>query len=277
VALPDELTPAARRALAIGFARELVARYGVAADVAIHAPSREGDERNHHAHIMLSACTVGSDGALGKKAAELDPIFCQKHRLPNMADRERFRWAELTNLALERAGHTLRVDHRSLEAQGIDRVPSSHMGPAVAGMARRGVSSAVSLRMAAEVHDRLERAREAGELERQAVQIDRAIIDTSGDLAAATRDRDISPRLQGSARAGIDAFRAQVDQRREAESRKRQTLQAFFDFKADQERKVQVQRCENEARVKELGRQRDAAKETPGPERQKPRGPSMDR
>ena len=45
VALPNELTPAERRALAIGFARELVERYGVAADVAIHAPSREGDER----------------------------------------------------------------------------------------------------------------------------------------------------------------------------------------------------------------------------------------
>jgi ATP-dependent exoDNAse (exonuclease V) alpha subunit len=277
VALPDELTAAQRRALAIEFARELVERYGVAADVAIHAPSREGDERNHHAHIMLSACTVGTDGALGKKAAALDPIFCQKHRLPNMADHERGRWAELTNLALERAGHAVRIDHRSLQAQGIDRVPSSHMGPAVAGMARRGVSSAVSLRVEAEVHDRLERARAVGESERQAVQIDRAIIDTSGDLAAAVRDRDIAQRLQGSARAGIDAFRAQADQRREAEIRKRQALQAFLDFKADQERKKPVQRSESEVRAKEPARQRDAPKESPAPERPKPRGPSVDR
>jgi hypothetical protein len=101
VALPDELTEGERRMLAIGFARELVERYKVAADVAIHAPSRDGDERNHHAHIMLSACIVAPDGSLGKRAAELDPIFCQKHRMPNMADRERIRWAELTNVALE--------------------------------------------------------------------------------------------------------------------------------------------------------------------------------
>lgn len=277
VALPDELTPAERRALATGFARGLVARNGVAADVAIHAPSREGDERNHHAHIMLSACTVGTDGTLGKKAAALDPISCQKHRLPNMADHERARWAELTNLALERAGHAVRVDHRSLEAQGIDRVPSTHMGPVVAGMARRGVSSAVSQRVAAEVHDRLERPRAAGELERQTVQLDRAIIDTSGDLAAARRDRDIALRQQGRARVGIDAFRAQADQRREAEIRMQQALRAFLDFQADQKRKEQLQRSEKEARTKELARQQDAAKGTPAPERQKPRGPSMDR
>ncbi len=99
VALPDELSEGERRMLAIGFARELVERYKVAADVAIHAPSREGDERNHHAHIMLSACVVAQDGTLGKKPGELDPSFCQKHRMPNMADRERVRWAELTNIA----------------------------------------------------------------------------------------------------------------------------------------------------------------------------------
>jgi hypothetical protein len=151
------------------------------------------------------------------------------------------------------------------------------MGPAVAGMARRGISSAVSLRVAAEVRERLERACAVGELERQAVQIDRAIIDTSGDLAAAVRDRDIAQRLQGSARVGIDAFRAQADQRREAETRKKQALQVFLDFKADQERKEQVQRSENEARAKELARQRDAAKDALAPERPKPRGPSMDR
>ena len=37
-----------------GFARELVSRYGVAADVAIHAPHREGDQRNWHAHVLTT-------------------------------------------------------------------------------------------------------------------------------------------------------------------------------------------------------------------------------
>ncbi len=43
LALPHELDAQGRHELAECFARELVARYGVAADVAIHAPHREGD------------------------------------------------------------------------------------------------------------------------------------------------------------------------------------------------------------------------------------------
>jgi hypothetical protein len=258
VALPDELTPSERRALALDFARELVYRYGVAADVAVHAPSREGDERNHHAHIMLSACTVDVGGALGKKAAALDPIYCQKHRLPNMADRERVRWAELTNLALERAGHMARVDHRSLAAQGIPRIAGSHMGPAVAGMARRGVSSLVSRRVAAEVSARLHQARLAGELDRQSAQLERAIIDTSGDLEAAKRERSTASALKRTARTGIDAFRAQADQRRVAEQRKQLLQRAVPSLAEAQTLKEQARRDRDDANANELARQRQA-------------------
>ena len=42
IALPAELSPGDRRELAADFAQALVERYGVAADVAIHAPHREG-------------------------------------------------------------------------------------------------------------------------------------------------------------------------------------------------------------------------------------------
>lgn len=137
VSLPAELTRDQRRELAVGFAQELSERYGVGADVAIHQPSRKGDDRNHHAHIMLSACRVSSDGTLGKKAAELDPIHCQRHKLETVVSRERSRWAELANAALERHRHVERVDHRTLEAQGIDREPTRHRGPGATGIERR--------------------------------------------------------------------------------------------------------------------------------------------
>jgi ATP-dependent exoDNAse (exonuclease V) alpha subunit len=137
VSLPAELTREQRRELAVGFARELSERYGVAADVAIHQPSRKGDDRNHHAHIMLSACRVSPDGTLGKKAAELDPIHCQRHKLETVVSRERSRWAELANSALERHRHAGRVDHRTLEAQGIDREPTRHRGPGATAIERR--------------------------------------------------------------------------------------------------------------------------------------------
>jgi hypothetical protein len=59
----------------------------------------------------------------------------------------RERWAELTNVTLERCGRHERVDHRSYERQGIDRKPGEHFGPGAAHVIARGQS-----------HDRLEAA-----------------------------------------------------------------------------------------------------------------------
>ncbi|OUI89447.1 conjugal transfer protein TraA, partial [Acetobacter persici] len=71
LALPAELDAGARKQLARDFAAELVERYGVVADVAIHGPGREGDNRNHHAHILTTTRTAGEDG-LGAKTRVLD-------------------------------------------------------------------------------------------------------------------------------------------------------------------------------------------------------------
>ena len=157
VALPSELSAEQRQGLAVGFARELADRYGVAADVALHTPrplseadlKRNPDQYheidpaggwhngNWHAHILLSACHVSPEGELGRKAVELDPIHCQRHRLKNLAERERTRWAELTNHALEQAGHAPQLDHRSYAARGFEHEPTRHLGPAAAGYERR--------------------------------------------------------------------------------------------------------------------------------------------
>ena len=48
-------------------------------------------------------------------------------------------WAERANYALRLAGHEARIDHRTLEAQGIDRAPATHLGPSVAAMERKGL------------------------------------------------------------------------------------------------------------------------------------------
>lgn len=157
VALPSELSTEQRQGLAVGFARELADRYGVAADIALHAPrplsdadlARNPDQYheidpvggqhngNWHAHILLSACHVSPEGDLGRKAVELDPIHCQRHQLENLAERERARWAELTNHALEQAGHTPQLDHRSHAERGFEHEPTRHLGPAAAGYERR--------------------------------------------------------------------------------------------------------------------------------------------
>ncbi|HID8424242.1 TPA: MobA/MobL family protein [Stenotrophomonas maltophilia] len=151
VALPAELSAEKRQELAHRFARHLAERYGVAADVAIHEPSKGGDERNHHAHILLSSCSVNPDGSLGKKAVALDPIACKRAKQPTLADREREHWATSVNTMLAAEGVAERVDHRSLlsqqadavqnddfaKAAKLDRPATKHEGKAVT-QARRG-------------------------------------------------------------------------------------------------------------------------------------------
>lgn len=48
-------------------------------------------------------------------------------------------WAERGNHALRLAGHETCIDHRTLDAQGIDRAPTTHLGPSVAAMERKGI------------------------------------------------------------------------------------------------------------------------------------------
>ena len=144
VSLPAELSCNARQALAVNYARELAQRYGVAVDVALHGPGKGGDARNYHAHLLLTACAVRQDGALGRKVIELDPLACQK-RGPGReacsppADRERPRWQELVNQALAAAGSVSRVDHRSHEARGLEGAPGIHIGPASTQLERAGI------------------------------------------------------------------------------------------------------------------------------------------
>src|SRR3546814_21159156 len=72
IALPAELSAAARRELALGLAREISARHGVAVDVAIHAPGREGDHRNHPAPLLTTPRPIGHE-RLGATTPERAP------------------------------------------------------------------------------------------------------------------------------------------------------------------------------------------------------------
>ena len=48
-------------------------------------------------------------------------------------------WAAYTNRALEAASQPALVDHRSYKRQGIDKIPSVHLGPAASQMEKRGI------------------------------------------------------------------------------------------------------------------------------------------
>jgi len=132
LALPHELTQAERVELVRDFVRETFVAAGMIADVAIHAPDHRGDERNHHAHVLLTMRAPVAQG-FGPKVRDWN----ERARLEHW----RAAWAVAVNQRLERAGHAARVDHRSLSEQGIDREPEPKQGAVATAIERKGHTS----------------------------------------------------------------------------------------------------------------------------------------
>ncbi len=239
VALPAELSPDQRRKLAHDFACTLVDRYGVIADVAIHAPHREGDERNHHAHILTTTRRVEGEG-FGEKTRELDVKKTSSVEVSAM----RRTWAELQNEALERAEVEGRVDHRSLEAQReeaqraaceaeergreeenalrlrliaeeLHRQPEPKLGPRTSAMERRAKQEAE--REGKEYVPVTERGAEVAErrAERSLFEEVRGRFDTAREVYAQAREQG-----EGRREAVTAALRALVDREKEREVRR---------------------------------------------------------
>lgn len=90
------------------YVRRAFVAHGMIADIAIHAPHRQGDGRNHHAHVMLTMREIIAEG-FGKKERAWNETALIEHW--------REVWETAVNRALERAGRVERVDHRSLDEQ----------------------------------------------------------------------------------------------------------------------------------------------------------------
>lgn len=146
VALPHELDQVQRRELAKSIAQGLADRYGTAGTLAVHHPDREGDNRNHHVHILMTTRRLDVSGQLGDKTRELDDV----KRGPQEVEWIRAMIEDQTNYSLERAGIEARVDRRSLieqraaaldagdmdQAAALDRPATIHEGPRVTQIRR---------------------------------------------------------------------------------------------------------------------------------------------
>ncbi len=288
LALPHELTRPQRLELVQTFALEIANRHGVAVDFAIHAPHREGDRRNHHAHLLATTRVIEPAG-LGEKATiEWSDTNRRKAQLePAKKEIEaiRERWAVLANEKLHEHGIEARIDHRSLEAQGVEREPTSHLGPSVSALERRGIETEVGQRLKREgleaVQRRLERAAELGKLEREQRELTASILDVSGNVAAARRERDLtltrSParsleELQKEGREKWLAMRSErlakegaPEQGRSLEEQQKRAVERWLEYRRNQElgkgREPEKSR-EREGPEKDLGR----GKEHDGPE-----------
>ena len=159
VTLPAELNPEQRLSLARAFSREIAERYGVAVDLAVHDPRPEGDPRNFHAHLLTTTREVTPTGLGAKIGLDMGALDRYRRGLPNHKaeyTNVRQQWAQLTNAALREAGLDVRVDHRSLAAQGIDREPRPRIPYHHLRLERGGQRSEIAEEIRAQYQERVQ-------------------------------------------------------------------------------------------------------------------------
>ena len=138
VALPRELEINQQ----LDLVRKLVAKnlipLGAIADINAHEldrsilPEEELDNWNPHCHILISTQHLEAE-KFGRKITELN----QKDFVLKIREA----WANLTNEALANAGIDARVDHRSNQVRGINRIPQIHLGHRVWALRKKGMAT----------------------------------------------------------------------------------------------------------------------------------------
>ena len=154
VALPIELSREEQVRLVRAYCSSQFVSRGMCADFNIH----DTGSGNPHAHILLTMRPIDKKGAWlpkSKKEYVLDENG-EKIRLPsgryktrkvdlvdwnNRENAEVWRraWADLANEFLERNDCPERIDHRSYERQGIEQIPTVHVGVSATQMEKKGV------------------------------------------------------------------------------------------------------------------------------------------
>lgn len=149
VNLPYELDESCRSELVNDFAKDLANKYGVAVDVAVHLPDAEGDNRNHHAHIMLTTRKLerlesGRIALTSKSQLEMSNTQLKERNLPTARDELKLirkQWADLTNDYMKERNIPVTIDHRSHAERGLDQLPTQKLGWEASAMERKGIAT----------------------------------------------------------------------------------------------------------------------------------------
>ncbi len=140
-ALPVELGLKECKAMVKEFVEKNFVVKGMVADVAFH----DMKSHNPHVHIMLTTRELEGDGFAAKKCAAWMVEFASgKGRVlvnSGPLEQEREAWAVSCNKALEEAGRQERIDHRSFKDQGIDKVPTFHIGKNAWYLEKTGIAT----------------------------------------------------------------------------------------------------------------------------------------
>ena len=140
LSLPHELTLEQNRWMLQDFIKENFTRQGYAAIAAIHAPPEGGDQRNIHAHLLVTLRTVHECGFAKTKKQQQENYMARSERVEAL----RASWEKHLKHHLKRHGFEKEaeaVSCKSLKDQGIDREPGVHIGPAASQMMKRGAKT----------------------------------------------------------------------------------------------------------------------------------------
>jgi len=168
IALPAELG----RKDQITLVRAYVLNTFVASDMCADFSIHDKGDGNPHAHIMVTLRPLSESGEWGAKCRKEYDLDTRSQRIrlpsggfkshrvnttdwnnPGKAEEWRAQWARYANAMLEFCNLPQRVDHRSYVRQGIEQIPSVHMGIAATQMELRGVPTekgAVNRKIAAQ-------------------------------------------------------------------------------------------------------------------------------
>jgi Ti-type conjugative transfer relaxase TraA len=168
-AIPREMTQAQGIELARDFVRAEFVNRGMIADLNVHWDFSEDGMPKPHAHVMLTMRRVDESG-FGPKVRNWNRT--------EMVERWRERWAALANERLAELDIDARIDHRSLEAQGISLEPQSQIGAPAKRIEVRGIEGEGVEADRAEMHREIARGNGA-----------RIIADPSAALDAITQQQ----------------------------------------------------------------------------------------
>jgi Ti-type conjugative transfer relaxase TraA len=141
-ALPREMTQAQGIELARDFVQAEFVDLGMIADLNVHWDMAEDRTPKPHAHVMLTMRSVDEDG-FGQKVRDWNRT--------EMVERWRERWAELANARLAELDIDARIDHRSLDAQGIGLEPQTQIGAPAQRIEGEGLEAADRAEMHREI------------------------------------------------------------------------------------------------------------------------------
>jgi Ti-type conjugative transfer relaxase TraA len=147
-AIPREMTQAQGIELARDFVQSEFVDRGMIADLNVHWDRAEDGMPKPHAHVMLTMRAVDENG-FGQKVRDWNRT--------ELVTRWRERWAALANARLAELDIDARIDHRSLEAQGIALEPQSQIGAPAQRIEGERIEAAANVADRAEMHREIAR------------------------------------------------------------------------------------------------------------------------